>query len=65
MLMSKVDSKFNSAIVFAPACCGPRHEINKYPKWRKEIRPKQVKEIDTAAFCALLEIEKEVFIEKF
>ena len=48
MLMSKVDSKFNSAIVFAPACCGPRHEINKYPKWRKEIRPKQVKEIESA-----------------
>ena len=48
MLMSKVDNKFNSAIVFAPACCGPRHEISKYPKWRKEIRPKQVKEIESA-----------------
>ena len=35
MLMPKVGKKFNSAIVFAPACCGPRHEINKYPVWRK------------------------------
>ena len=48
MLMPQVDKKFNSAIVFAPACCGPRHEINKYPKWRREIRPKQVKKIKSA-----------------
>ncbi|MDA7577473.1 hypothetical protein N8700_05615 [Candidatus Pelagibacter sp.] len=48
MLMQKVGKKFNSAIVFAPACCGPRHEINKYPKWRKEIRPNQVKQIENA-----------------
>ena len=48
MLMPKVGIKFNSAIIFAPACCGPRHEINKYPVWRKEIRPKQVKQIKEA-----------------
>ena len=48
MLMPKVGIKFNSAIVFAPACCGPRHEINKYPVWRKEIRPKQIKQIKEA-----------------
>ena len=48
MLMPKVGIKFNSAIVFAPACCGPRHEINKYPVWRKKIRPKQVKQIQEA-----------------
>jgi len=29
------------------------------------VIPKQVKEIDTAAFCALLEIEKADFLEKF
>lgn len=29
------------------------------------VIPKQVKEIDTVAFCALLEIEKESFLEKF
>ena len=29
------------------------------------VIPKQVKEIDTAAFCALLEIEKDEFLQKF
>mgnify|MGYP001163959844 FL=1 len=45
MIMDRVDEKFNSAIVFAPACCGRRSEINQYPKWRKQIRPKQVKKM--------------------
>ena len=48
MLMNEVDKKFNSAIVFAPACCGPRSEIKKYPIWRKKIRPRQVKKIISA-----------------
>lgn len=30
-----------------------------------KVIPKQVKEIDTVAFCALLEIEKKEFLEKF
>ena len=45
MMMDQVENKFNSAIVFAPAFAGPRSEINKYPKWRKEARPRQVKEM--------------------
>ena len=48
MMMDKVEVKFNSAIVFAPACCGPRSEINKYPKWRREIRPIQIKKMTEA-----------------
>lgn len=43
MSMDVVGSKFNAAIAFAPACCGPRSEKNKYPIWRKEIRPEHVK----------------------
>ena len=45
MMMDEVEKKFNSAIVFAPAFAGPRSEINKYPKWRKEERPRQVKKM--------------------
>ena len=48
MMMDQVEKKFNSAIVFAPAFAGPRSEINKYPKWRKEERPKQVKKMTEA-----------------
>ena len=35
--------RFNGVIAFAPACCGPRHETNLYPIWRKIIRPEQQK----------------------
>ena len=45
MSMDVVGETFNAAILFAPACCGPRSEKNKYPIWRKEIRPAQVKQI--------------------
>ena len=48
MMMNRVEKKFNAAIVFAPACCGPRSEINIYPKWRREIRPAQVKKMTEA-----------------
>jgi Phospholipase/Carboxylesterase. len=44
MLMPKVGKKFNSAMVLAPAGWGTRDEINKYPVWRKEIRPRQGKQ---------------------
>jgi hypothetical protein len=45
MMMDQVEKKFNSAIVFAPAFAGPRFETNKYPMWRKVVRPRQVKEM--------------------
>ena len=48
MMMDQVENKFNSAIVFAPAFAGPRHETNKYPQWRKVERPRQVKEMTKA-----------------
>jgi len=48
MMMDEVEKKFNSAIVFAPAFAGPRSEINIYPKWRKEERPRQVKKMTEA-----------------
>ena len=48
MMMDQVEKKFNSAIVFAPAFAGPRNETNKYPKWRREERPRQVKKMTKA-----------------
>ena len=42
MAMSFQPEKFNSAIVFAPAFAGPRSEINTYPIWRSDIRPKHI-----------------------
>jgi len=48
MMMDEVGRKFNSAVVFAPAFAGPRSEINKYPIWRKEVRPRQVKQMTQA-----------------
>ena len=55
MLMREVGDKFNAAIVFAPACCGPRHEISIYPIWRRKIRPRHVERmIDVREFAALV-----------
>ena len=55
MLMGEVGDKFNAAIAFAPACCGPRHEIAIYPVWRKRIRPAHVERmIDVREFAALV-----------
>ena len=45
---------FNSAIVFAPAFAGPRHETKKYPWWREEARPAHIKEITKAKFIDAL-----------
>ena len=42
MAMQNVGKTFNAAILFAPACRGPRHEIDTYPMWRGTIRPQQV-----------------------
>ncbi len=38
-------AKFNAVIAFAPAFAGPRYEAQRYPRWRFEIRPRQVKDI--------------------
>ena len=48
MMMDQVEKKFKSAIVFAPTFSGPRSEINQYPKWRKEARPRQIKQMTQA-----------------
>ena len=45
MYMSEHAETVAGAVLFAPACCGPRHEIDDYPIWRTEIRPQQVSEI--------------------
>ena len=45
MAMSQISGKFNAAVVFAPAFAGKRSEIHQYPIWRKEIRPRQVKQM--------------------
>lgn len=37
--------KFNAVIAFAPAFAGPRHETAKYPWWRNELRPRQIRDI--------------------
>lgn len=50
MLMSKAGRKFNAVIAFAPACCYPRAEAERYPYayWGKVVQPFQ-KSIMTAA----------------
>ncbi|WNJ98830.1 alpha/beta hydrolase [Thalassospiraceae bacterium LMO-JJ14] len=42
------ERKYNAAILFAPACCGPRYEETIYPEWRGMVRPTQVREISSA-----------------
>lgn len=42
MLMDQVGKKFNAAILFAPACCGPRSERDEYPAWLNEVQPAQI-----------------------
>lgn len=37
--------RVNGAILFAPACCGVRSEIDQYPVWLRHIQPKQIGEI--------------------
>jgi pimeloyl-ACP methyl ester carboxylesterase len=45
MFMREHAERINAAILFAPACCGPRSEIALYPWWRRTIQPRQVAEI--------------------
>ena len=54
MMMDRVENKFNSAIVFAPTFSGSRSEINQYPVWRKEARPRQIKQMTKAKIVKAL-----------
>jgi pimeloyl-ACP methyl ester carboxylesterase len=49
MAMKRLKSKFNAAIVFSPACCGPRAQEERYPELRQKIRPQQIKNMLAAA----------------
>lgn len=40
--------RFNGAIAFAPSFAGPRDEIDVYPRWRREARPRQIAHMKTA-----------------
>jgi pimeloyl-ACP methyl ester carboxylesterase len=54
MAMSDAGTRFNAAIVFAPACCGPRKEESRYPIWRQKIRPFQISRITATAHLRVL-----------
>jgi pimeloyl-ACP methyl ester carboxylesterase len=45
MFMRSHADKVNAAILFAPACCGRRSEIDKYPVWLRQIQPAQIAQI--------------------
>jgi pimeloyl-ACP methyl ester carboxylesterase len=45
MAMRHFGRKFNAAIVFAPAFAGRRSEESRYPWWRQEARPRQIREM--------------------
>ncbi|ANK81205.1 MAG: hypothetical protein TEF_10665 [Rhizobiales bacterium NRL2] len=49
-LMAAIEhgDSFNGAIAFAPSFAGPRDEINVYPRWRQEARPRQIAHMKTA-----------------
>jgi pimeloyl-ACP methyl ester carboxylesterase len=42
MAARKDHSGFNAIVAFAPAFAGPRHEEAQYPKWRRELAPRQI-----------------------
>jgi len=54
MAMSDAGTRFNAAIVFAPACCGPREEESRYPVWRQKIRPFQISRITATPHLRVL-----------
>lgn len=54
MALSDAGTRFNAAIVFAPACCGPRKEESRYPVWRQKIRPFQISRITAAPHLRVL-----------
>ena len=55
MAMRHFKEKFNAAIAFAPAFAGKRSEELQYPWWRREARPKQIREMmEATEFKALV-----------
>lgn len=48
MAMGDAGRRFNAAVLFAPACCGPRAERARFPVWRESVRPAQIAEITAA-----------------
>ena len=54
MFMSSGADRVNAAILFAPACCGPRSERDVYPQWLKVIQPRQVSEITSGKIISAL-----------
>jgi len=48
MLKARQPALFNAVIAFAPAFAGPRAEENRYPHWRKQARPRQIREMTRA-----------------
>lgn len=54
MLMGEIGRKFNAAILFAPACCGPRSERDVYPEWLAEVQPAQIRQMLRAPSMAAL-----------
>ena len=48
MASSKFPQKFNATIAFAPAFAGRRSNEKRFPYWRQEIRPRQIKDMLSA-----------------
>lgn len=46
-LMATVEAgdRFNGVIAFAPAFAGRRSAVIRYPRWRREIRPRQIEKL--------------------
>lgn len=45
MLDSGTPSRIAGVIAFAPAFAGKRSEVSRFPWWRREVRPRQVREM--------------------
>jgi pimeloyl-ACP methyl ester carboxylesterase len=43
MAAREFGDQFNGVIAYAPAFAGPKSEEQRYPMWRREIRPRQIK----------------------
>lgn len=48
MLKAAKPALFNGVIAFAPAFAGPRSEEDRFPWWRREARPRHIKEMTSA-----------------
>jgi pimeloyl-ACP methyl ester carboxylesterase len=55
MAAARFGHKLNAVVAFAPAFAGPRAEVDRYPWWWQEARPRQVQELLAApALTALV-----------